>query len=356
MKASTQNAIRKKLTAWYVKSRRDLPWRDTQDPYRIWVSEVMLQQTQVKTVIPYFNTFVKRYPDVATLARADLQSVLKVWEGLGYYARARNLHRAVRRIQSESHGRVPSSWVEFRALPGVGEYIAAAVLSIAFDQAYAVVDGNVKRVLARVFLVDAPVNRSSSMDLFRKLAEEILDTSQPGTFNQAVMELGALVCTPKNPECRECPLNQRCKAFLNGEENNYPKREKRKPVPEYHISVGIVEKNGRLLITRRSPDGMLGGLWEFPGGKVQEGETPEAACVREIQEEVNLVASVEHHLTRVRHAYSHFKIILDVFRCRYVSGRVHRRGPVAHRWVTLSQLDRYPFPGANRKFLHLLKE
>lgn len=356
MKTSTRNAIRKKLTAWYVEHRRQMPWRSTRDPYRIWVSEVMLQQTQVKTVIPYFKTFVKAYPDVASLARSDLQSVLKVWEGLGYYARARNLHRAARRLQTGNNGRVPNHWDVFRALPGVGDYIAAAVLSIAFDQAYAVVDGNVKRVLARLSMVDAPVNQSSSMKTYRQMAEALLDREHPGTFNQAVMELGALVCTPRNPACRECPLRHHCKAFHAGKVSLYPRREKRKRVPEHHISVGVVEKNGRLLITRRSPDGMLGGLWEFPGGKVKEGETPEAACRREIREEVNLVVTVEHHLTRVRHAYSHFKILLDVFRCRYLSGRVHRRGPVAHRWVTLRQLDRYPFPGANRKFLHLLKE
>ncbi|CAB5114129.1 A/G-specific adenine glycosylase (EC [Olavius algarvensis associated proteobacterium Delta 3] len=356
MKTPAISAIQRKLTDWYVENRRDLPWRKTRDPYRIWVSEVMLQQTQVQTVIPYFNNFVTAYPDVASLARADLQSVLKSWEGMGYYARARNLHRAARRLHAETHGRVPSNWADFRALPGVGDYIAAAVLSIAFDKPYAVVDGNVKRVLARLSVVDAPVNQSGSMTVFRKMAESLLDRAHPGTFNQAVMELGALVCTPRSPSCKTCPLTAYCRAFLSGRVDAYPKKEKRKPVPQYHIAAGVVEKNRRLLITRRSPDVMLGGLWEFPGGKVRRGETAEAACVREIREEVNLAVAVESHLTRVRHAYSHFKIILDVFRCRYLSGRVRRRGPVAHRWVSYRQLDRYPFPGANRKFLHLLKE
>ena len=356
MKTSTRNAIRKKLTAWYVANRRDLPWRNTRDPYRIWVSEVMLQQTQVRTAIPYFYKFVEAFPDVAALARADIQSVLKIWEGLGYYARARNLHRAARCLNAEKHGRIPSHWDEFRALPGVGDYIAAAVLSIAFDQAYAVVDGNVKRVLARLSMVDDPVNQSSSTARYREMAEALLDRAQPGNFNQAVMELGALICTPRTPSCRTCPVAKHCNAFLAGRVDAYPKTVKRKPVPQHHISVGVVEKNGRLLITRRSPDVMLGGLWEFPGGKVQRGETPEAACIREIKEEVNLDVSIDGHVARVRHAYSHFKVILDVFRCRYLSGRVHRRGPVAHRWVTFRQLDRYPFPGANRKFLHLLKD
>jgi len=356
MKSSTIIAIRKKLTQWYETHRRELPWRKTRNPYRIWVSEVMLQQTQVRTVIPYFENFVRAYPDVASLAEADLQSVLKSWEGMGYYARARNLHRAAQQLLAETGGRVPSHWIAFRSLPGVGDYIAAAVLSIAFDQPYAVVDGNVKRVLARLSMVDVPINRSSAMGTFRNLAEALLDKTQPGTFNQAVMELGALVCTPRNPSCSKCPLIKHCRAFLSGQVEAYPKKEKRKPVPRYHIAVGVVEKNGRLLITRRSPDVMLGGLWEFPGGKVQPDETPAAACVREIREEVNLTVSVESHLTRVRHAYSHFKIVLDVFRCRYVSGRVYRRGPVAHRWVTRRQLDRYPFPGANRKFLRLLTD
>jgi len=356
MKPSTIIAIQKKLIQWYETHRRELPWRKTRNPYRIWVSEVMLQQTQVQTVIPYYDNFVRAYPDVASLAEADLQSVLKSWEGMGYYARARNLHRAARRLQAEMKGRVPSNWVEFRSLPGVGDYIAAAVLSIAFDQPYAVVDGNVKRVLIRLSMVDAPVNRSGSMGIFQQMAEALLDRSYPGTFNQAVMELGALICTPRDPSCTTCPLIKDCRAFLAGRVGAYPRKEKRKPIPQYHIAVGVVEKNGRLLITRRSPDVMLGGLWEFPGGKVQKGETPEAGCIREIKEEVNLTVSVESHLTRVRHAYSHFKIILDVFRCWYISGRVCRRGPVAHRWVSPRQLDRYPFPGANRKFLNLLKE
>jgi len=356
MKPSTIIAIQKKLIQWYETHRRELPWRKTRNPYRIWVSEVMLQQTQVQTVIPYYDNFVRAYPDVASLAEADLQSVLKSWEGMGYYARARNLHRAARRLQAEMKGRVPSNWVEFRSLPGVGDYIAAAVLSIAFDQPYAVVDGNVKRVLTRLSMVDAPVNRSGSMGIFQQMAEALLDRSYPGTFNQAVMELGALICTPRDPSCTTCPLIKDCRAFLAGRVGAYPRKEKRKPIPQYHIAVGVVEKNGRLLITRRSSDVMLGGLWEFPGGKVQKGETPEAGCIREIKEEVNLTVSVESHLTRVRHAYSHFKIILDVFRCWYISGRVYRRGPVAHRWVSLRQLDRYPFPGANRKFLNLLKE
>jgi len=355
MNADEVQSFRKALIAWYLSHKRDLPWRDTTDPYRIWVSEVMLQQTQVATVVPYFHRFIDRFQDLASLADADSQEVLKVWEGLGYYARARNLHRAAQIVLKEYGGVMPDRWPEFRRLPGVGDYIAAAVLSIAFGQPYPVVDGNVKRVLARLLVVQDPVNRASSTKRFKAIADTLLEQDEPGTFNQAMMELGAVVCKPQQPVCEGCPVQKMCRAYQSAQVQNYPVKLKKQPTPEYHIAVGVVFKNGHVLITRRKPSGLLGGLWEFPGGKIQKGERPAAACTREIKEEVNLAVKVDSHLSRVKHAYTHFKIVMDVFCCSYVSGRVALNGPADHRWIKLEQLDDFPFPKANHKFFEDLK-
>ena len=288
--------IRSALADWFGRNRRMLPWRESPSPYRVWVSEVMLQQTQVITVIPYYQRFLSTFGDIHRLAGAHLDDVLKLWEGLGYYARARHLHRAAGIVSTTMGGRIPDQYNEFRALPGVGAYIAAAVLSIAFNQPYAVVDGNVKRVLARLYKIGAPVNHSSSYSVFKDAAGQLLDSKQPGTFNQAMMELGALICKPQNPLCDACPLDHLCLAFKTRRVAEFPKRQKSKATPQYHIAVGVVFKGDRVLITRRKAEGLLGGLWEFPGGKIKKGETAEAACIREIREEVNLELSSQKYL------------------------------------------------------------
>ncbi len=346
---------RRLLMEWYRRYHRRLPWRETRSPYRIWVSEVMLQQTQVQTVLPYYRQFLHDYPTVKALANADLQAVLKTWEGLGYYARARNMHRAANDILQKHGGKFPDSREALGELPGVGDYIAAAVLSIAFGQPYAVVDGNVKRVLSRLYKVSEPVNKSFSYPIFKAAAEKLLDRDHPGMFNQALMELGALVCTPKNPDCRQCPIHSLCRAYLTGCVKQFPKRVRRLKTPLHHIAVGVVYRNDRMLITQRKPEGLLGGLWEFPGGKVKQHEKPEKACIREIKEEVNLDVTVDGHITQVKHAYTHFKILMDVFLCRYRAGEVKLDGPVDFRWITLQEIDQYPFPKANHKFIPALK-
>ncbi len=339
---------------WYRLNQRNLPWRKATDPYRIWVSEVMLQQTQVKTVVPYFDEFLKRFPNLKSLAQADLQDVLKAWEGMGYYARARNLHKAAGIVLNLHQGIIPQSWHDFRQLPGVGDYIAAAVLSIAHGAPHPVVDGNVKRVLSRLFVMEEPVNRLASKKKFQQAAAQLLSAENPGMFNQAVMELGALICKPRNPLCPECPVQAWCRAYQTHRIVEFPRRIKKPATPEYRIAVGVVFKNNRLLLTRRKPDGLLGGLWEFPGGKILPGEKADAACIREIKEEVNLAVKIDSHLCRVKHAYTHFKIRMEVFCCSYVAGRVRLKGPVDHHWIRLNQLGKYPLPKANHKFLSQL--
>jgi A/G-specific adenine glycosylase len=315
----------------------------------------MLQQTQVKTVIGYYQNFIRRFPTLPSLAAADEQKVLKLWEGLGYYARARNLHRAARIVVAEHGGRVPDDVDSFLHLPGVGDYIGAAVQSIAFGRPHAVVDGNVKRVLSRLGCIETPVNLPAAHKVFKPLAERLLDRDRPDIFNQALMELGALVCRPETPDCPHCPLSADCLAFKKNQTGTYPLRNKTRPTPTYLIAVGVVFRDDKVLITRRAPEGLLGGLWEFPGGKINKNEDGPAACKREMKEETGIEIDVLEALTTIKHAYTHFKIKMEVFICRYVSGKVRLSGPVAYRWIAVDELDQYPFPKANHKFFPLLK-
>jgi A/G-specific adenine glycosylase len=352
--SATRAAIGTALAAWYAANRRDLPWRRTTDPYGIWISEVMLQQTRVATALPYYQRFVRRFPDVYSLSRADFQTVLKLWQGLGYYSRARNMHKAAGIIATEHDGKFPDQWEAVRQLPGIGNYIASAVLSIAFDRPHAVVDGNVKRVTARLFQVDSPVNLAASHRLFQHLATRLLDREHPGDHNQAMMELGALVCTPGKPDCSRCPVSTSCRAFINGTVRNHPKRIKKGPLPERHVAAGVVKKNGRILLVQRSASGLLGGLWEFPGGAVGLDRDTESACVKQLKATVNLDVAIESHLATVRHTYTHFKLRLELYLCRWKAGRVFLRGPSGFKWLVPSQVVDLPLHGAMIKALKTL--
>jgi len=348
--------ITHRLLEWYRESHRDLPWRHDHDPYRVWVSEVMLQQTQVATVVPYYERFVTRFPDLRTLAQAPLDDVLKLWEGLGYYARARNLHRAATIVVREHGGAVPADADVFASLPGVGRYMTAAVQSIAFGAPLAVVDGNVKRVIARLFAIPDSVDRPAGLHAVQACVDRLLDRTDPGTFNQAVMELGALVCRPVSPSCDTCPVSGTCEAFASGEAEAFPVRDARRPVPRQKIAVGVVNDGGRVLITRRAEDGMLGGLWEFPGGKVRRGEKPVDAVRREIREETGLRVAVGKRIARVSHMYSHLAVEIEVFCCSRRGGSVVLDGPTDHRWITMEETAAYAFPKANHKFMPAIRD
>lgn len=352
--ARTCGSLRKGLADWYAANHRDLPWRRTSDPYRIWVSEVMLQQTQVRTVEPYYCRFVSEYPDVTRLARADLQSVLKLWEGLGYYSRARNLHKAAGIVASRLAGRMPDTWEALRGLPGIGDYIAAAVLSIAFDRAHAVVDGNVKRVLARIFALEVPVNQASSHKVYHALADRLLDTHNPGRHNQAVMELGALVCAPRAPRCHECPAGRFCAARRKGLTHLYPRRNRRLPLPTRRFVAGVVVKEGRILLVRRPEEGMLGGLWEFPGGALPDGADPAMTCRRQLKKTVHLDVRVVRHMATISHSYTHFRLKLELCLCEWKSGRVRLAGPSDFKWLPVSGMAALPLHGAMHKALRHL--
>ncbi|UCC63922.1 MAG: A/G-specific adenine glycosylase [Anaerolineae bacterium] len=350
---STQLAAR--LLAWYADHRRDLPWRRTRDPYQIWVAEVMLQQTQVATAIPYYERFLARLPTVGALAATSLDEVLKLWEGLGYYARARNLHAAARKVVTEFGGQVPDTMADLRSLPGVGRYTAGAILSIAYGQDVPALDGNARRVLSRLFAVEEDVTRGAGQRRLWALAEDLLPLDRAGDLNQALMDLGATLCTPRAPLCKECPLAESCHAHRLGQEERFPVRRPRRPLPHYEIAAGVIwNGQGQFLIAQRRLDGMLGGLWEFPGGKREPGETLKDCLRRELAEELDVEVAVGAPLTVVQHAYTHFRITMHAFHCRIVSGQPRALGCADWQWIALDDVPRFAFSAADHQIIAAL--
>ena len=355
MSKLARSKLVKALLDWFAKHKRALPWRATRDPYRIWVSEVMLQQTQAATVIPFYERFLERFPDLAALANADDAALMKAWEGLGYYARARHLRAAAQTVLREHGGKLTASRDELLTLPGFGPYTAAAVASLAFGEDCAAVDGNVLRVLARVYAVDEDIRRSATRRRLQQLADDLVPSGRAGEFNEALMELGALVCRPKKPDCDACPIRRFCCAVQQGRTRELPVKSVKPAVPHHEIAIGVVHRRGKVLIALRPAEGLLGNLWEFPGGKRQAGETLAECCRREIKEETGLDVDVTEVFAIVPHAYSHFRITLHAFYCRYTGGRARPQTSQAIRWVRLNELDDYAFPKANKQIIALLK-
>lgn len=339
------------LLRWFHRDSRDLPWRRTSHPYRVWLSEIMLQQTRIETVIPYYRRFLRRFPSVRVLSRASVSEVLKAWEGLGYYARARNLHRGARRIVEEHRGRFPESADDWASLPGIGAYTAAAIASIVNSEPVFAVDGNVRRVVSR--LLNFPRLGDEALGQF---LGTVIDLRRPGAFNQAMMELGQRFCRPRSPQCGGCPVRSHCAALAAGTVAHVPARPPRRSVPHFEIAIGVCRKGGSVLVSRRKENGLLGGLWEFPGGKIEAGESPETALVREFEEEVGIRVRVGPKIVTVPHRYSHFSVNLHTYLCRFVSGRPRAVDCAEVRWVKPAALDRLAFPSANRKILEALKE
>jgi A/G-specific adenine glycosylase len=349
-------SIGERLVAWYGQHGRDLPWRRTRDPYDIWVAEVMLQQTRVGTVVSYYARFLTRFPTVETLAEAPLDDVLKVWQGLGYYARARNLHAASRIIVRELGGLLPATPDALLHLPGVGTYTAAAVASIAFGWDAVALDGNLLRVLCRLFAVDDDPGRPRTRRALERLAQSMLLPGRAGEFNQAMMDLGASICRPSNPRCLLCPVIAVCHAQQEGIQDQLPIRATRTHRPHRDVTAGVIrDGNGHLLITQRPLDGMLGGLWEFPGGKRRPGEDLLACLHREIGEELGIEISVGDLLCTVEHSFTHFQMTLYAFNCLWLRGTPQCLGCTALHWVTLDKLDAFAFPVADLKVIACLR-
>lgn len=347
--------VRRRLLAWFGRHARKLPWRQHPHPYRVWLSEIMLQQTQVAAALPYYRRFLRRFPTVRALANAGLDDVLKAWEGLGYYSRARNLHQAAGRVVRELGGHFPGSADEWLALPGIGKYTANAIASICLGQRAPVVDGNVSRVWARFFRIAGELERPATQRRLWDLAGQLVPAATPGDFNQAVMELGALTCLPRNPRCLACPLAPRCQAKAHGRPEQYPRRRVKRAVPHYEVVAAVIRRGPRYLIGQRPARGLLGGLWEFPGGKVEAGETLAQALRREIREELGLRVRVGDELAAVDHAYTHFSVTLHAFACSDGRGEPKPRFHRALRWVSPEAMRRLAFPRANHAVIDALR-
>ena len=349
-------AIRRPLLAWYRRVRRDLPWRRTGDPYAIWVSETMLQQTRVETVIPYYERFLARFPDVFALADATADDVMEHWAGLGYYRRARMLHEAARVVAREQGGRLPESAEALRELPGVGSYTAGAVASIAFDRPEPVLDGNVIRVLARLLDLREDVGSAAVRRRLLEEARALARGPDPGDLNQALMELGATLCTPRAPQCGACPVARACRGRAAGEQGRLPVKAPRRSPRPVRAMASWIERRGRVLAVRRPPEGLLGGLWELPGAELGAGESAEAGAARTLQERLGLEVEHAQPLGRVHHVFSHRVLELEVLRVRVAPGRVRRHGFDAHRFCSRRALRALPLSSVARKAIELAAE
>lgn len=353
---STQriNATRRTLLAWYRRARRDLPWRRTQDPYAIWLSEIMLQQTRVETVIPYYERFLAAFPTVTALAGAPLGDVLKLWEGLGYYTRARNLHKAARQVTNDCGGAWPRTADELRKLAGVGRYTAGAIASIAFGERAAALDGNIQRVLARLFAIDDSIDeRATQVELWR-LAEQLLSPRAPGDFNQALMELGATVCTPRGPQCLVCPLHEHCEAARSGRAEALPVRSKKAAVPIVHAVAAAIRQRGRWMLVKRPERGLLGGLWELPGGEISSADDAATKLPEIVRAVTGIEVAVGEKLGEVRHIFTHRDLRLAVYVATKLPGRVKLARHDASSWATIEEIAALPLARVDQKVIALL--
>lgn len=346
-----------RLLNWYHKNKRTLPWRvRNPDPYAVWVSEIMLQQTRVETVIPYFEKWMRLFPNVRALAETSEHNVLNAWEGLGYYSRARNLHKAAKIVVEQYNGKVPRDLEALRKLPGIGRYTLGAISSIAFKMDVPALDGNIKRVYSRIFDISEPVDSTVGEKILWDLAETHLPKGQAGDYNQALMDLGATICLPKNPRCLICPLMKICKARINGTQNQRPVMKPKKDVPHYiHAAAVIVGQTGnvrnRVLMAQRPAQGLLAGMWEFPNGRVT-GD-PAKGLAKALKTGYNLKGRAVRNkevLTTVQHAYSHFKVTVYAFQCELQSAPQNAN----LRWIPMSDLDGYPMGKIDRQIAKMI--
>ena len=343
------NSLPEKLLLWYEENARQLPWRDIHDPYATWVSEVMLQQTRVETVIPYYLAWMLRFPTIHSLANASEQDVLAAWEGLGYYSRARNLHKAAQKIVVEFGGEFPEDFESLRKLPGIGAYTAGAVASIAFGKDIPAIDGNVKRVFSRLLNLEMAIDSPKAQEVIVENVRKYQPHSRAGDFNQALMDLSAAICLPKVPHCSVCPLKEFCQAYASGVQTERPIRKERRPIPHHTVTAAVIKRNNKYLITRRPSKGLLGGLWEFPGGKVEKGETLPGCLEREIKEELGVQVDVGVEYAVFKHAYTHYRITLHAFLCQIISRNLKPLVADEIAWVRSKDLKKYPMGKVDRQ-------
>ena len=327
-----------------------MPWRDHPDPYAVWVSEIMLEQTRVETVIPYFEKWMKLFPDIFSLANASERDVLNAWEGLGYYSRARNLHKAAKIVASQFNGQLPRDLTELRTLPGIGRYTVGAIASIAFKMDEATLDGNLRRVFSRLYDVTELADSPTGEKILWDLVAQNLPKGKAGDYNQALMDLGATICLPKNPRCLLCPLMDMCKARENGTQELRPVLKAKKQVPQYIHAAAVIVERGRVLLNQRPADGLLGGMWEFPNARVEQD--PAAELEKALRSAGRLRVKRGEALGIVLHAYSHFKVVVHAFRCKALSIPKEKN----LKWVKLTELEDYPMGKVDRQIAGKLKK
>jgi A/G-specific adenine glycosylase len=351
------NTLQQNIIAWFQKNGRDLPWRKTYAPYHIWISEIMLQQTQMERAVDYFNRWMTRFPDILSITRASEEEVMKLWEGLGYYSRARNIIKTARILITEFNGKIPADHEELLKLPGIGKYTAGAIMSIAFNRDYPLVDANIERIFARLFNLAKPVKDKKTHAYIWRKASELVPKNRARLFNQAMMELGALVCLSRNPRCKICPIQRECQAFCLGLASKRPVLQEPAKTVFIEMATGILQREGKLFIQKRKSKGVWANLWEFPGGRLEPGETPEIALLREYEEETKLAVGNLQKITTVQHSYTIYRVTLHCYFCSLLDGR---HEPVLntaqeYRWVTPDELSRYAFPAGHRKLIQHLQ-
>lgn len=354
--AEDVDAIQTRLLDWFDRQQRDLPWRGSYTPYEVWISEIMGQQTQMERVAAYFRNWVARFPDINAVAEAPMQSLIKAWEGLGYYSRVRNIHRTAQVLVTEYDSSIPKDYNQLLELPGIGPYTAAAIMSIAFNEPYPLLDANVERVFSRVEDIDRPLRQAETKKMLRQMAELLLSHKQPRAFNQALMELGALVCTPKKIDCPSCPLRGHCKALQAGTVSERPVPKKRTKVIDIEMACGIIRHNGTVYIQQRLEEDIWGGLWEFPGGRLKEDESPESAVVREIQEETAFEVQSIQPFKTVTHYYTKYRVTLHGFFCRLAKSgnKPVLQAASQYKWIAVPGLAAYPYPSGHRQLVQAL--
>ncbi len=351
----TNKILSSRLLQWYRQHGRTLPWRDHPDAYAVWVSEIMLQQTRVETVIPYFEKWMKKFPDVKTLANASERDVLTAWEGLGYYSRARNLHQAAKVVAEKFNGQLPRDLAELRSLPGIGRYTVGAIASMAFGLNEPTLDGNLRRVFSRLFDISEFADSPAGEKKLWELAAENLPKDQAGDYNQALMDLGATICQPKNPRCLMCPLMEICESRKNGTQALRPVLKPKKTIPHYIHAAGVIINRGRVLLAQRPSDGLLGGMWEFPNGRVEENPAKELTKVLNATYSLKVthrgLRQKKEALGIIQHAYTHFKVTVHAFRCECDPILKNKK----FIWVRMSELDDYPMGKVDRQIANIIK-
>lgn len=343
--------FKKDLLAWYEQHKRDLPWRHVEDPYAIWVSEIMLQQTRVDTVIHYYNNFMDKFPTIYDLAKADEETVLKQWEGLGYYSRARNLHEAVREVVKSYDGEVPKNKEQLLKLKGIGPYTAGAIMSIAFCKPEPAVDGNVMRVLSRILYITDNIHIHKTRRKFERVASYIICKDEPASYNQALMELGALICSPTSPKCGKCPVQPYCQAYELGQQEQLPNRMKQKRKSEKsYIGLLMFNTSGEIAIEKRKSDGLLANMWQFP--MIPLYNRSKVSFSEQIKEQYNFDLVIEDVLGEVKHVFSHLIWNITVVKAKFKQDSTME---TPFTFVSFDELERYPFSVAHQKMLTQLK-